>query len=144
MRHQKGLLDTSTVLRLHELEEEDLPVESVLSTVTLAELSVGPLVTEDDSERAARLAQVQSADTDYGDPLPFDVAAARAFAQVAADIRTAGRKPKARAFDALIAATAKASGLPLYTFNASDLVGVTGLDIVPLPRGEPASTDDDS
>lgn len=133
MRHQKGVLDTSAVLRLHELEEEDLPLEAVICTVTLAELSAGPLLATEEGERAARLVQVQSAETDYGDPLPLDVEAARAFAQVAADIRRAGRKPKARTFDALIAATAKAAGLPPYTFNPDDLAGVTGLEVVPLP-----------
>ncbi|MGL5808917.1 MAG: PIN domain-containing protein [Nocardioides sp.] len=127
------MLDTSAVLRLHELTEEDLPVDAVISTVTLAELSVGPLVAKGDGERAARLAHVQRADADFGDPLPFDVEAARAFAQVAADIRNSGRKPKARAFDALIAATAKAAQLPLYTFNAGDLTGVTNLEVVALP-----------
>jgi len=131
------VLDTSTVLRLDELDEDDLPVDAMISTVTLAELSVGPLVTTDESERAARQIQAQRAETDYGDPLPFDVEAARAFAHVAADIRRAGRKPKARAFDALIAATAKARQLPLYTFNADDLTGVTGLEIVALPRQQP-------
>ena len=133
MRHSKGVLDTSAVLRLHELEPDDLPIDVAITTVTLAELSVGPLLAEDDDVRAARLSQVQRAETDYGEPLPFDVEAARAFAQVAADIRRSRRKPAARAFDALIAATARAAGLPLYTFNAADLQGVTGLEIVALP-----------
>ncbi|MFC7486530.1 hypothetical protein ACOCJ7_09860 [Knoellia sp. CPCC 206453] len=66
--------------------------------------------------------------------MPFTAEAARTFAQVASDIRRAGRKPKARAFDALIAATAKAAELPLHNFNAQDLVGVTGLEVVALPR----------
>lgn len=133
MRHERGLLDTSAVLRIGELDEADLPVESVICTITLAELSVGPLVTDDEDERAARLAQVQRVEADYGDPLPFDAEAARAFAQVASDIRRAGRKQKARAFDALIAATAKAARLPLYTFNPSDFSAVTGVDVVALP-----------
>lgn len=140
MRHQQGLLDTSAFLRLHELTEVDLPVEVMISTVTLAELSVGPLVARDEQERAARLAQVQRAEADYGEPLPFDAAAARAFAQVAADIRRSGRKPQARAFDALIAATAKAAQLPLYTFNARDLAGVSGVEVVPLPVTSPDDT----
>lgn len=133
MSHDKGVLDTSAVLRLHELEPDDLPIDSAITTVTLAELSVGPLLAQDDEVRAARLSQVQRAETDYGEPIPFGAEAARAFAQVAADIRRSGRKPAARAFDALIAATAKAAGLPLYTFNAADLRGVSGLDIVALP-----------
>ena len=133
MRHEKGILDTSAVLRLHELEPDDLPIDAAITSVTLAELSVGPLLAQDDDVRAARLSQVQRAETNYGEPIPFDVEAARAFAQVAADIRRSGRKPAARAFDALIAATAKAAGLPLYTFNAEDLRGVEGLEIVALP-----------
>lgn len=133
MRHERGLLDTSAVLRIGELEERDLPVESLISAITLAELSVGPLATDDPTERAARLAQVQRTEADYGDPVPFDAEAARAFAQVAADIRQSGRKSRARAFDALIAATAKAAQLPLYTFNPRDVEDVTGLEVVALP-----------
>jgi len=133
VRHEKGVLDTSAVLRLNELEPGDLPIDAAITTVTLAELSVGPLLAKEEEVRAARLSHAQRAETDYGEPIPFDVEAARAFAQVAADIRRSGRKPAARAFDALIAATAKAAGLPLYTFNADDLRGVTGLDIVSLP-----------
>lgn len=134
MRHARGVLDTSTVLRLDELSEDELPIDAVVCAVTMAELSVGPLVAAGDAERAARQAQVQRAEADFGEPLPFGVEAARAFAQVAADIRRAGRKPRARACDALIAATAKAAQLPLYTFNADDLAGITGLEVIALPR----------
>jgi predicted nucleic acid-binding protein len=133
VKHRQGVLDTSAVLRLGELTPDDLPVEAVITAVTLAELSVGPLVAASDDERAARLAQVQRAEADFGDPLVFGAEAARAFAQVAADLRQAGRKPQARAFDALIAATAKAAKLPLYTFNAHDFAGVSGLEVVSLP-----------
>jgi len=128
----KGLLDTSAVLRIGELEVNELPDEVVISAITLAELSVGPLVAKDERERAIRQAQVQQVEADYGDPLPFDASAARAFAQVAADIRRAGSKSRARAFDALIAATAKAAGLPLYTFNPRDFADITGVQIVSL------------
>ncbi len=128
------MLDTSTVLRMNELEVDDLPVDAVITSITLAELSVGPLVATDEDERAARLAQVQRTEADFGEPMPFGVEAARAFAQVAADIRRTGRKTRARALDALIAATAKSAGLPLYTFNADDLRGVSGLEVVSLPR----------
>ncbi|MDR2216376.1 MAG: PIN domain-containing protein [Nevskiaceae bacterium] len=136
MKHRQGVLDTSAVLRLGELTPDDLPDEAIITAITLAELSVGPLVATTDAERAARLAQVQRAEADFGDPLAFDAEAARAFAQVAADIRRAGRKPQARAFDALIAAIAKAAKLPLYTFNANDFAGVSGLEVVALPPDE--------
>lgn len=77
---------------------------------------------------AARQATLQLAEASF-DPLPFDSAAARAFARVAADLRASGRRPAARTFDALIAATAIANGLPLYTANAKDVAGITGLDV---------------
>ena len=66
------------------------------------------------------------------DPLPFDAACARRFAIVAGCLRQSGRKTQARAFDALIAATALAHDLPLYTRNAHDFEGITGLDIRPV------------
>ncbi len=134
MSHPVGVLDTSAVLRLAELNDGDLPEESVITSITLAELTVGPLLAADVSTRAERQLHVQEAESNYGDPLPFDAAAARAFGQVAAELRAGGRKSKARAFDALIAATAKAAGLPIYTFNPSDFGGITGLEVVALPR----------
>ena len=133
MRHPLGLLDTCTVLRIGELDSSDLPEQVVISAITLAELSVGPLVATDESERMARQALLQQVEADYGDPLPFDAAAARSFAQVAADIRRAGAKARARPFDALIAAIAKSNQLPLYTFNPRDFAAVTGVEIVALP-----------
>jgi len=139
VRHAKGILDTSAVLRLGELSEGDLPDEAVITTVTLAELTVGPLVTDDLATRAARQAQLQNAETNYGDPLPFDTAAAQAFGHVASGQRAGGRKPKARAFDALIAATAMAAGLPVYTFNAAGFDGIDDLEVVALPPPEDAS-----
>lgn len=110
----------------------DLPAEPLITAVTLAELSVGPLVANDDAERAARQAHVQQAEADF-DPLPFDAAAARAFGRVAASLRKAGRKPTARAYDAMIAATAVANGLPVYTCNPADFSGIDGLTVVPIP-----------
>ena len=66
-------------------------------------------------------------------PLAFDAAAARAFGRVAASLRAAGRKPAARAYDALIAATALANGLPVYTANPADFSGIDGLVVVAVP-----------
>ncbi len=129
LRPESGLLDTSVVIGLADITDPDeLPARPLISTVTLAELSVGPLVARDDTTRAARQAVLQQAEASF-DPLPFDAAAARAFARVAADLRASGRRPAARAFDALIAATALANGLPLYTANARDVMGIDGLDV---------------
>ncbi len=135
MSDREGLLDTSTVLLLPRIADASaLPEIPLISAITLAELSVGPLVTDDDAERARRTAQVQQAEADF-EPIPFDAAAARAFGQVAASLRREGRKPAARAFDALIAATAIANGLPLYTSNPSDFADIDGLTVrtVPIP-----------
>ena len=131
----QGVLDTSTVIRLGRISEPALlPDEPFITTVTLAELSVGPLVTSDDRERSARQAHLQQAEADF-DPLPFDAAAARAFGQVAASLRRAGRKTTARAYDAMIAATAIASGLPIYTCNPADFVGIDGLEVIAIHGG---------
>ena len=135
MSDREGLLDTSTVLLLPRIADASaLPEIPLISAITLAELSVGPLVTDDDAERARRTAQVQQAEADF-EPIPFDAAAARAFGQVAASLRREGRKPAARAFDALIAATAIANGLPMYTSNPSDFADIDGLTVrtVPVP-----------
>jgi predicted nucleic acid-binding protein len=126
------MLDTSTVILLGELVDPDvLPVNSVISAVTLAELSVGPHVAHSAKERAARQAHLQQAEADF-EALPFDSAAARAFGRVAASLRRAGRKANARAYDALIAATAIANDLPLYTCNAGDFVGIDELEVVDI------------
>ena len=99
--------------------------------MTLAELSVGPLVARSSSERAARQAHLQQAEADF-DPLPLDAEAARAFGRVAADLGRAGRKPAARAYDALIAAIAIAHDLPLYSRNPTDFEGIKELVVRPL------------
>lgn len=125
-----GLLDTNTLILLPRLlDAAALPEQPLISTITLAELSVGPLVATNESERAARLAHLQQAEADF-DPLPFDADAARAFGQVAASLRRSGRKASARAYDAMIAAVALANGLPLYTCNPDDFAGIDGLEVV--------------
>ena len=129
-RAPRGVLDTSTVIRLSEISDPMLlPAEPLITAVTLAELSVGPLVAGDERERSARQAHLQQAEADF-DPLPFDAAAARAFGRVAASLRRAGRKPAARAYDAMIAAIALAHDLPVYTCNPDDFTGIDGLKVV--------------
>jgi tRNA(fMet)-specific endonuclease VapC len=133
MAHERGVLDTSTLILLPRLGTDALlPAEPLITAVTLAELSVGPLVASSGEERAARQAHLQQAEADF-DPLPFDVHAARAFGRVAAALRQSGPKAKARAFDAMIAATALANDLPLFTCNPDDFAGIPGLAVVPVP-----------
>jgi tRNA(fMet)-specific endonuclease VapC len=132
--HEQGILDTSTVILLSRLDDPELlPDEPLISAVTLAELSVGPLVAQDATERAARQAHLQQAEVDF-DPLPFDGDAARAFGRVAASLRQSGRKTTARAYDAMIAATALSNDLPVYTCNPSDFGGIEGLKVVAIPH----------
>jgi tRNA(fMet)-specific endonuclease VapC len=131
--HPQGVLDTSTVILLSRFQDAAvLPQEPLITAVTLAELSVGPLVARDETERAARQAHLQQAESDF-EPLPFDAAAARVFGRVAASLRRAGRKPAARAYDAMIAATAIAAGLPIYTCNPGDFNGIDDLEVVGVP-----------
>jgi predicted nucleic acid-binding protein len=133
----RGLIDTSVVIALPQIGTDQLPGEPLISAVTLAELTIGPLVASDDLERARRMAVLQQVEADF-EPVPFDAACARAFGQVAASLRRTDRKVAARAYDALIAATAMAHGMPLYTANPADVDGVDGLTVraVRLPDGQ--------
>jgi len=129
-----GLLDTSTLILLPRLRDPSvLPERPAVSAITLAELSVGPLVAVSETQRAARLAHLQQAEAAF-DPLPFDADAARAFGQVAASLRRSGRKATARAYDAMIAAVAVANELPLYTCNPNDFIGIDGLTVIAVPH----------
>lgn len=130
-RHDEGLLDTSTLILLDRIEDHaSLPRRPRISAITLAELSVGPLVAPE-SERARRQAHLQNAETEF-DPIPFDADAARAFGRIAASYRGQSRKTSARALDAMIAAVAVANGLPLFTCNPRDYSGIDGLEVVPV------------
>lgn len=127
-RHPNGVLDTSTVILLKRVDPDSLPASPLITTVTLAELSVGPHLAETDEDRAIRQAHLQQAEHDF-EALPFDAPAARAFGQVSAALRSTGRKPSARAFDALIAAIALSEDLPVYTANPRDFEGIPGLTV---------------
>lgn len=133
VRHARGILDTSTVIRLGRLDDAAaLPDEPLITAITLAELTVGPLVATSAYERAARQAHLQQAESDF-EALPFDASAARAFGRVAASLRQSGRKTVARSYDAMIAATALAHALPVYTCNPNDFTGIDGLEVVAVP-----------
>ncbi len=123
-----------TLILLGRLQETDpLPAEPLITAITLAELSVGPLVASTDGERAARQAHVQQAEADF-EPLPLDADAARSFGRVAADLRNPGRKPAARAYDAMIAAIAILNDLPLHTCKPRDFTGIEELTGIAVPH----------
>ena len=120
----RGLLDTSVVIDLHRLPVASLPARPAICTITLAELSAGPLVTDDPGRRAARQAQLQRVESVF-DPLPFDLRSAREYGRIAGAIVANGRKARgARSVDLLIAAVALAHDLPLYTRNPRDFAGL--------------------
>jgi predicted nucleic acid-binding protein len=116
----RGLIDTSVVIDLERIDPADLPIEVAISAVTLAELAAGPHATANPDERARRQDRLQRAEATF-EALPVDGGAARAYGRVYAAVAAAGPKARGRrAFDLLIAATALASGLPLYTCNPRD------------------------
>lgn len=127
----RGLLDTSVVIALERLAAENLPEEPAISALTLAELTAGPLATDDEQERARRQDRLQRVEA-LLDPIPFDAAAARAYGRIYAATRAADRKPRgARAVDLMIAAVALAGDLPLFTRNPDDFdhLRAIGLDL---------------
>lgn len=118
--HERGLVDTSVVIELERIDPAGLPTELAVSSVTLAELAAGPHATDDPEERARRQDRLQRAQAMF-DPVPFDGEAARAYGRIYAAVRRAGRKARGRRFaDLLIAATALAAELPVYTRNPRD------------------------
>lgn len=122
----RGLLDTSVVIDLDRIDPMRLPDESAIAAVTLAELAAGPHAANDEEERARRQDRLQWAASTW-DALPFDSEAARVYGRVFAALRAAGRTPRTRLADLLIASTAAANGLPLYTRNPSDFIGLDRL-----------------
>jgi len=130
---ERGLLDTSVVIDLERISVDSLPGEVAISAITMAELAAGPHATQDPEERSRRQDRLQRTEAAF-DPLPFNTEAARAYGRVFAAIAAAGRKPRgARALDLLIAATALAEGLPLYTRNPDDFRALEGIvDVISI------------
>ena len=126
-RRDRGIIDTSVIIDLEHLDPAELPLEVAISSITLAELAAGPHATADSEERARRQDRLQRTEAAF-DPLPFDSEAARAYGRVYAAVFAAGRKARGtRAVDLLIAATACAARLPLYTRNPDDFRGLADL-----------------
>jgi predicted nucleic acid-binding protein len=122
----RGVLDTSVLIDHDLIVADQLPDESAITSVTLAELAAGPHATENPDERARRQDRLQWATATW-DPLPFDEESARMYGRVFAATRAAGQSSRARLADLLIASTAAANGLPLYTRNASDFGALRGI-----------------
>ena len=130
---QRGLVDTSVVIQLELIEPKGLPSRISISAITLAELAAAPHATDDPAERARRQERLQLTETTF-DAIPFDADCARAYGRVYAQTLSSGRKARGRrAVDLLIAATALAEKLPLYTANPSDFDGLDPLiEVTPV------------
>ncbi len=119
----RGLLDTSVVIDLDSIARDRLPDETAISAITLAELAAGPHAVTDEQERGRRQDRLQWAASRW-DPLPFDGEVARAYGRIYATLRARGRASRRRVPDLLIAATALAHDLPLFTRNPDDCAGL--------------------
>lgn len=132
---ERGLVDTNVLILIDTVDPDELPAEILISSITMAELAAGPHFTTDPGERARRIERVQNAEALF-EPLPFDTRAARRYGHVVAAVLAAGRNPKPRRIDLMIAAIASAHELPLFTVNPSDFVGLEDL-VTLLPVTHP-------
>jgi predicted nucleic acid-binding protein len=131
-QYEAGVLDTSVIIDLEDLNDEILPVNATVATVTLAELGAGLHTARDPIERAARLTRLQIVEASL-EPLPFDAPAARRYSSLVAMVIAAGHNPRPRRLDLMIAATAQANDLPLYTRNPRDFRALSNvMTIVPV------------
>lgn len=137
--HDRGVIDTSVVIDLERIAPRALPAEIAITAITLAELVAGPLATDDPQERARRQDRLQRTEATF-DALPFDTSAARAYGRIYAAVIAVGRNPRGRQVDLLIASTALAAGLPLYTCNPDDFAHLGGCEVVAVTPG-PAGSD---
>lgn len=137
----QGVVDTNILILRDRIDVAELPDEIAISAMTLAELSAGPHQVRSDSrdydehsERGRCIDVLQRAENEF-DPIPFDAECARLFGRIVADVIAAGRTPRHRTVDLMIAATAAAELLPLYTTNPDDFKGLDSLvTIVPVTR----------
>ena len=141
--HPRGLLDTNIMILRRWIDPGELPAEMAITAITLAELSAGPHQVRRDNEqdgydehaeRARRLDVLQRAENEF-DPIPFDAEAARIYGRVTAAVIAAGRKPRSRVANLMIASIAIAEDIPLFTTNPDDFTGLENLlALVPVTR----------
>jgi predicted nucleic acid-binding protein len=134
--HEVGVLDTSIIAALSLYDSAELPETFLITAITLGELSYGPHATDDPLKRAGRVAVLQHVESTF-EPLPYDHYAARLYGQICAAARAAGRQPRKRASDLMIAATAASNALPLFTANPDDFHGSEGFVELIGVHGQP-------
>ena len=122
-----GLLDTSVVIDWDDVDvAAALPDDAAISAITVAELAAGPHLAPNKVESARRQARLQQVEATF-EPIAFDSMAARSYGQMVAAVAEHGRSHRRRTADLLIAATAHANGLDLYTRNPHDFAGLEHL-----------------
>ncbi|MEU5769123.1 type II toxin-antitoxin system VapC family toxin [Streptomyces asoensis] len=145
--YQQGLLDTNIMILRKWIDPEELPAEMAITAITLAELSAGPHQVrgnaeqndyDEHAERARRTDILQRAENEF-DPIPFGAEAARIYGRVSAAVIGAGRQPRRRIADMMIASIAVAEDLPLFTTNPDDFKGLQDLLAV-VPVTPPKTT----
>ncbi|MFI6738132.1 type II toxin-antitoxin system VapC family toxin [Nonomuraea sp. NPDC050451] len=131
-RHSAGVIDTCVYIDLTEISPADLPAYPELTAITLAELHQGVAMAKDQATRVARMEKLGAAVTDF-EPLPFDADAAARYGSLVALTLAAKRDPRPRRMDLMIAAVSSSRGLPLFTRNTDDFVGLESLvTVVPV------------
>lgn len=129
-RRESGVLDTCVYIDLAAMDPAELPVVPEITAITLAELHMGVAMAKDGVSRAVRMERLAEAVTDF-EPLPFDAEAAARYGSLTALVLAAGRDPRPRRLDLMVAAIASVRRLPLFTRNAADFKGLDGLvDVV--------------
>ncbi|MEV6164139.1 type II toxin-antitoxin system VapC family toxin [Streptomyces sp. NPDC052052] len=129
-RRQQGVLDTCVVIDLPDIAPERLPVEMAVPTIVLAELAQGVAMAGDPVDMMARAQRLADVEADF-DAVPFSREAARRYGTLVALVVKAGRNPRPRRMDLMIAAVAAAEGLPLYTRNPDDFKGLEqGVEVI--------------
>jgi len=124
----RAVIDTSVLIGADSPGD----LEGAISAASLAELHFGVLVASDDDERARRAQRLGVVEATF-DPLPIDAAVGREWGRLAAAVAARGGRPRRRAIDLAIAATANVHHVPLLTRDAKDfavldeLVDVRGL-----------------
>lgn len=128
----RGLLDTSVVIDHDVIDPQLLPDESAISAVTLAELAAGPHATNKSDERARRQDRLQWATATW-DAIPIDDEGTRVYGRMFAAARAAEQSNRSRVADLLIASTAAANNLPLYTRNPDDFQAFRDIvNVIPI------------
>jgi predicted nucleic acid-binding protein len=125
-RSDSGILDTCVYIDLDQLDPASLPSIPELTTITLAELHQGIAMAGHPATRAERAEKLGAAIVEF-DPLPFDGEAATRYGTLVALTLAAKRDPRPRKLDLMIAAIASVRGLPLYTCNINDFVGLDSM-----------------